>query len=175
MKTLQLLPCLIVTVASASAVSGCGLLAPGQSTLGAPAPATVTATVTAQAADDKNKEAEKSASDDKSDPETTVVTVAKKPQPTVTVVERIVEGGGGSRGRSVYGPRRMCASSYGVNSTTTCGFARNVWQNTSVSRYTSSTGAYSPTTGKWYDLSCSSNAKWLICRGGVNAEVFLRL
>lgn len=148
---------------------------PGQTTLGAPAPATVTATVTAQAADDKKETKDSSADETESRPETTVVTVTKKPQPTVTVVERIVEGGGGNHGRSVYGPRRMCGSSYGVNSTTTCGFARNVWRNTNVSRYTSSTGPYSPTTGKWYDLNCDSNGKWLICRGGVNAEVFLRL
>lgn len=106
-----------------------------------------------------------------SKPAPQVVTVTKEPVATVTIVERVPSGGS----NYVYGPRRMCGSSVGVNSTTSCPFARNVWQATTVSRSTSSTGAYSPVTGKWYDLRCSSNERWLICRGGVNAEVFMKL
>lgn len=168
----------IVSLA-ATTLSGCGFLPAGQANSGDQKPATVTATVTAEAAKgkkpaDKDQKSADSDATDSKEPEPKVVTVTKEPVPTVTVIERAPAKGGGGGGY-VYGPNRMCESGLGVNSTTSCPFARNVWQATSVSRDTSSTSAYSPVTGKWYNLRCSSNQQWLICRGGVNAEVFMRL
>lgn len=165
-----------VTLAAltAATLSGCGFLPTGQASSSDQKQATVTATVTAEAPADKKakkKESSKDDSDEEDEP-AEVVTVTKEPAPTVTVIERVPSGGGGGY---VYGPSRTCESGLGVNSTTSCPFARNVWQATIVSRGTSSTSAYSPVTGKWYNLRCSSNSTWLICRGGVNAEVFMRL
>lgn len=164
----------IATMAAAT-LSGCGFLPVGEVNSSNEKQATVTATVTAEAGGDK---ASNKADGSKQDGESAnVVTVTKEPAPTVTVIERVPArgGGGGGGGGYVYGPSRICESGLGVNSTTTCPFARNVWQATVVSRNTYSTSAYSPVTGKWYNLRCLSNSTWLICRGGVNAEVFMRL
>jgi hypothetical protein len=66
-----------------------------------------------------------------------------------------------------------CAPGVWVRSrTTTCGFGVNVARAYRRSRGASSIGAYSPTTGIYYTMSCAG-ANPAVCTGGSEAAVYI--
>lgn len=71
-------------------------------------------------------------------------------------------------------PARYCDAGIGVSSVTTCGFALNVSQEWRSNPGASIVQAWSPTTGRYYDMRCVAMSGWsAVCTGGTNAAVFI--
>jgi hypothetical protein len=72
------------------------------------------------------------------------------------------------------GPVTTCADGVQVGANTSCAFAINVAGEYGSNPGATTIEAYSPTTGKYYTMTCST---WTdgrtVCRGGNNAAVFI--
>lgn len=68
---------------------------------------------------------------------------------------------------------RECSATVAASRNTSCEFATNVatqW----ASDQSEQLRAYSPVTAKWYELTCEHSDQLVVCRGGVNAAIYLR-
>jgi hypothetical protein len=72
------------------------------------------------------------------------------------------------------GPVTTCADGVQVGPNTSCAFAMNVAGEYGSNPGATTIEAYSPTTGKYYTMTCSSwSSGGTVCRGGNNAAVFI--
>jgi hypothetical protein len=82
--------------------------------------------------------------------------------------------GSGSGTDSGSGPVTTCADDVQAGANTSCAFAINVAGEYGSNPGATTINAYSPTTGEYYTMTCST---WTdgrtVCRGGNNAAVFI--
>jgi hypothetical protein len=72
------------------------------------------------------------------------------------------------------GPVTTCGDGVQVGANTSCAFAFNVAGEYGSNPGASTITAYSPTTGKYYTMTCSPWSDGVtVCRGGNNAAVFI--
>jgi hypothetical protein len=72
------------------------------------------------------------------------------------------------------GPVTTCGDGVQVGANTSCAFAFNVAGEYGSNPGASTINAYSPTTGKYYTMTCSPWSDGVtVCRGGNNAAVFI--
>lgn len=103
-------------------------------------------------------------------PATVTITVTRKVKKTTTTTNNGGNNDGSDTGGTRTGGTSTCGDGISVGPNTTCSFARNV-ASEYYSNPSSTIEVYSPVTGRWYTMSCSSGSPH-VCTGGNNASVY---